>query len=88
VFPQPGHEAAEGCEAHHEMLNIFNVPNLVHFSDVQNLVRVCYDVMLGDDVPQELAPGHSGGDFLPVQLNAEPSEVVEGLFQVKNQAAT
>jgi hypothetical protein len=44
--------------------------------------------MLGDDVPQELAPGHSGGDFLPVQLNAEPSEVVEGLFQVKNQAAT
>jgi hypothetical protein len=35
---------------------------------------------LGDDVPQELAPGDSKGAFFWVQLDAESLEVVEGFI--------
>jgi hypothetical protein len=38
VFPQLGHEAAEGCEASHEPMNILDVPGLAYFRDGQNLV--------------------------------------------------
>jgi hypothetical protein len=61
--PQPGHEAAEGCEAPQESLNVLNVPDLTHFGNGQNLVRVYFDAVLGDDVPHELAPGDSDGAF-------------------------
>jgi hypothetical protein len=80
VFPQLGHEAAEGYEAPQESLNVLNIPDLAHFGNGQNLVRVCFDAALGDDVPHELAPGDSEGAFLWVQLNIEPSEVVEGFL--------
>jgi hypothetical protein len=46
-----GHESAEGYEAPHESLNIFNVLDWTHLGDGRDLVRVCFDVMLGDDVP-------------------------------------
>jgi hypothetical protein len=63
VLPQSGHEAAEGREVPHEPLNVLDVPNLTHFGDGRNLVRVCFDASLGDDVPQELALGDSEGAF-------------------------
>jgi hypothetical protein len=62
------------------LLNILNVPDLTHLGDGQNLVGVCFNAALGDDVPQELCPGDPEGAFLWVQLNVEPSEVVEGFF--------
>jgi hypothetical protein len=31
--------------------NVLNVPDLTHFGDGRNLVRVCFDAVLGDDVP-------------------------------------
>jgi hypothetical protein len=64
VFPQSGHEAAEGREASHELLNVLDVSDLTYFSDGRNLVGVRFDTALGDDVPQELAPGDSESVFL------------------------
>jgi hypothetical protein len=32
-------------------LNVLNVPDLAHLGNDQNIVRVCFDVVLGDDVP-------------------------------------
>jgi hypothetical protein len=86
TFPQLGHETAEGCEAPHESLNVFNIPDLTHFGDGQNLVRVGFDVALSDVVPQVVTPGDSEGAFLRVQLNVESSEVAEGFFQVGDEA--
>jgi hypothetical protein len=70
----------EGCEAPHESLNILNVPNWTHVGDGQDPLMVRFDATLGDDVSQELAPGDSKGAFLWVQLNVEPSEVIECFF--------
>jgi hypothetical protein len=85
VFPQSGHEAAEGREASHELLNVLDVSDLTYFSDGRNLVGVRFDTALGDDVPQELAPGDSESVFLWVQLNVELPEVVEGFLQVSDE---
>jgi hypothetical protein len=68
-------------------LNILDVPDLAYFSDGQNLVRVCFDAALVDDVPQELAPEVYKGALLRVQFNVELSEVVEGFFQVGDEGA-
>jgi hypothetical protein len=68
-------------------LNVLDVPDLTHFGDGRGLVEVCFDAMLGDDVPQELAPGDSEGAFLLVQLNVEPTEVVEGFLKVRDESA-
>jgi hypothetical protein len=77
----------EGREASHEPLNVLDVPNWTHLGDGRDLIRVCFDATLGDDVPQELPPRDSECAFFRVQLNVEPSEVVEGLFQVRHEAA-
>jgi hypothetical protein len=77
----------EGCETPHEPLNVLDVPDLTHFNDGPNLVRVCFDTALGDDVAQELALGDLEGAFHRVQLNVEPPEVVEGFFNVRDEAA-
>jgi hypothetical protein len=45
-------------------LNILDVADLAYFSDGRNLVGVHFDVMLGDDVPQELSLGDPEGAFL------------------------
>jgi hypothetical protein len=87
VLPKPGHEVAEGREVPHEPLNVLDVPNLIHFGDGRNLIRVCFDASLDDDVPQELALGDSEGAFFWVQLDAESLEVVEGFLQVGNEVA-
>jgi hypothetical protein len=42
--------------------------------------------VLGDDVTQELSPGDPEGAFFWVQLNVEPPEVVDGFFQVSDEA--
>jgi hypothetical protein len=80
ALPKLGHEVAEGREVSHEPLNVLDVPDLAYLSDGQNLVGVCLNAALGDDVPQELAPGDSEGAFLWVQHNVEPPEVVEFFF--------
>jgi hypothetical protein len=56
--------SAEGYEIAHEPLNIIDVPDLAHFGNDQNIVGVCLDAALSDDVPQELAPGDPEGAFL------------------------
>jgi hypothetical protein len=61
-------------------MNVLNVPDQAHFNDGSNLVRVRFSATLGDDVPQELAPGDSEGAFFWVQLNVEPPKVVEGFL--------
>jgi hypothetical protein len=43
--------------------------------------------VFGNDVPQELPPRDSEGAFFCVQLNVELPEVVEVLFQVRDEAA-
>jgi hypothetical protein len=67
-------------------LNVFNVTDLAQFDDGRNLIRVCFDAALGDDVPQEFALRDFNGAFLQVQLNLELPKVVEGFFQVGNEA--
>jgi hypothetical protein len=32
-------------------LDVLDIPNLVYFSDGRDLVGVCLDAMLGDDLP-------------------------------------
>jgi hypothetical protein len=61
TFSQPGYKAAEGHEASHKLLDILDIPMLAYISDGQDLVGVCFDAVLGDDVPQELAPGDPEG---------------------------
>jgi hypothetical protein len=85
VFPQPGHETTEDHEAPHEPLDVFDTPYLVYFSDGQDLVELFLDVVLGDDVPQELAPGDPKGAFFQFQPDAKAPEVSEGFFQVNNE---
>jgi hypothetical protein len=75
VFPQRGHEAAGAHEASHETLDILDIPDLAYFSDGQDLVGVCFDATLGDDVPQELAPGDPEGALFWVHLDVEAPEV-------------
>jgi hypothetical protein len=87
MLPQPGHKVVEGHEASYELLNIFDVLNLAYFDDGQNLVEVCFDAALGDDVPEELASGDLEGALLWVQLNVEPLEVVECCLEVGDEAS-
>jgi hypothetical protein len=51
---------AKGHEASHKPLDILDILDLAYFNDGRDLVRVCFDTALGDDVPQELAPGGGG----------------------------
>jgi hypothetical protein len=60
---------AKGREAPHESLDILDVPKWTHVDDGRDLVRVCFDAALSDDVPQKLAPGDSKGALLLVQSN-------------------
>jgi hypothetical protein len=50
MFTQSGHEAAQGHEASHVLLNALDVPDLAYFSDGRDLVGVCFDAALSDDV--------------------------------------
>jgi hypothetical protein len=87
MLPQPRHKAVEGHEASYELLNIFDILDLAYFDDGQNLVEVCFDAALGDDVPEELAPGDLEGALLWVQLNVEPPEVVECFLEVGDETS-
>jgi hypothetical protein len=78
---------AEVREASHEPLNAFDVPDLAYFGDGRDLIGVCFDAALGDDVTQELSPGDPEGAFFWVQLHVEPPKVVEGFFQVSDVVA-
>jgi hypothetical protein len=42
---------AEDREASHEPLDFLDVPDLGHFSNGRDFVRVYLDATLGDDVP-------------------------------------
>jgi hypothetical protein len=79
-------QSGEGHEASHEPLNILDILDLTYFSGGQNLAGVRFDTALNDDVPQDLTLGDSEAALLEVQLNVEPPEVVEGSFQVSNEA--
>jgi hypothetical protein len=61
MFPQLGHEMAEGCEASHKPLDVLDIPDLAYFRDGRDLVEVCFDVVLSDDVLQEFALGDPKG---------------------------
>jgi hypothetical protein len=69
-------------------LNILDISDLTHFGNDRNLVSVCFDTMLGDDVPQELTLGDSEGACLWVQLDVELPEVVKGFLRVGDEATT
>jgi hypothetical protein len=86
MFPKSRFELAEGHEAPHESLNVLDNLDWTHIGDGQDLARVCFDVALSDDVPQELPLGDSESVFFWVQLNIEPREVVERLLQVIDEA--
>jgi hypothetical protein len=49
-------------------LDVLDVPDLAYFCDGRDLVWVCFDVALGDDVPQEFAPGDPKGAFFGFSL--------------------
>jgi hypothetical protein len=69
-------------------LDVLGVPDLAYFRDGQDLVRVCFDVGLGDDVPQEFSLGDPKGALFLVQLDVEVPKVSEGFFQVSDEIAT
>jgi hypothetical protein len=71
-----------GHEASHKPLGILDITDLAYFSDGWDLVGVCFNATLGDDVPQELAPGDPEGALFSVQLDVEVHEFIEGFFQV------
>jgi hypothetical protein len=48
-------------EASQKSLDILDIPNLAYFSDGRDLVRICFNAVLGDDVPEELASGDPKG---------------------------
>jgi hypothetical protein len=73
---------AECHKATHELLDVLDIPDLVYFSDGQDLVGIHLDAALGDDVPQEQAPGDPKGALFWVQPNVEAPEVSEGFLQV------
>jgi hypothetical protein len=52
---------AEGREASHKPLGTLDTFDLAYSSDDRDLVRVCFNVVLGDDASQELAPGDPAG---------------------------
>jgi hypothetical protein len=41
----------EGCEAPHETMDVLEVSDLTNFGNGRDLVKICFDVTLGDDVP-------------------------------------
>jgi hypothetical protein len=86
VFPLSG--TLSGREASHEPLDILDILDLAHFSDGWDLIGVHFDAALGDDVPQELAPGDPKGALFLVQLHVEVPEVSEGFFLVGDETAT
>jgi hypothetical protein len=47
---------------------VLNIPDWTHFDDGRDLVRVRFDAVLGDDVPQEHALGNSEGAVLQVLI--------------------
>jgi hypothetical protein len=69
-------------------LYILDVLDWTYLDDSQDFFRVCFDAMFGDDVPQELPLVDSEGAFFQVQLNIESPEIVEGFFQIRDEAAT
>jgi hypothetical protein len=46
-----GHKMTEVGEASHEPLDILDIPDLAYFGDGQDLVMICFNAVLGDDVP-------------------------------------
>jgi hypothetical protein len=88
VFPQSGHEMAEGREASHKSLDILDIPDLAYFRDSRDLIGVCFNAALADDVPQEFAPGDLKGALFQVQLDVEVPEVSKSFFQVGIETAT
>jgi hypothetical protein len=68
-------------------LNVLDIPDWTHLGDGWYPIEVCFDVALSDDVPQELPLEDSEGAFFHVQPNVEPLEVVEGLFQIEDEAS-
>jgi hypothetical protein len=69
-------------------LYILDVLDWTYLDDSQDFFRVCFDATFGDDVPQELPLVDSEGAFFQVQLNIESPEIVEGFFQIRDEAAT
>jgi hypothetical protein len=47
----------EGRDASHEPLAILNIPDMAYSYDGRDLIGVCFDATLGDDVPWSLPPG-------------------------------
>jgi hypothetical protein len=69
MFPQPRYKEVEGREASHEASDILDIPIIAYFSDGRDLVRVGFDVVLGDDVAQKLSPQDPEGALFWVQLD-------------------
>jgi hypothetical protein len=45
------------------MRDVFDTPDLDYFGNGRDLVRICLNAMLGDDVPQKFASGDPKGAF-------------------------
>jgi hypothetical protein len=71
---------ATSGDAPHEPLDILAIPDLAYFGDSRDFVRVCFNVALGDDVPQEFASRDPDGAFFQFQPNVKASEVCECFF--------
>jgi hypothetical protein len=61
MFPQMRHKTTEGREVPYEPLDVLDTSDLAHFGNGQDLVRICFDAVLGDDVPQKFALGDPKG---------------------------
>jgi hypothetical protein len=55
---------AKGGKASHESLDIFYIPDLAYFGNSPDLVRIRFNAVIGDDVPQKFASGDPKGAFL------------------------
>jgi hypothetical protein len=85
TFPQLRHEVVEGCEASHESLDVLDIPDLPYLGDGRDLVRVSFDVALGDNVPQEHAPGDPKRALLWVQPDVKVPEAIKGFLKVGDE---
>jgi hypothetical protein len=54
---------AEGGEASHEPLYILDIPDLAYLGNGRDLIKICFNAALGDDVPQKFALGDPKGAF-------------------------
>jgi hypothetical protein len=73
----------EGREVPHEPLDVLDTSDLAHFGNGQNLIRICFDAVLGDDVPQNFALGDPKGALSRFSLMLKCLRLVKVSYRLR-----